>query len=380
VAALTGSGMSDRAPGRPALPAPPAAPCTVVVARREDVPRARRAARALAAAQGFGAADAESVALAATELATNLVRYARGGSLTLTPVAGPGGAGGAGVQIESHDAGPGIGDLARAMQDGFSTGGGLGSGLPGLRRLMDEFAVESGAAGTTIVARKWADRAPRGGSPGAPPGETGSGGDPTTSLRVGAASRPYPGESANGDGWAATWDGAACRLTVVDGLGHGPEAAAATRAALDALAARPALAPGDALRACHVALGSTRGAAVSVARIEPTLHRLSFAGVGNVEARLWANGPAGRASRPIAYRGIVGTALPTVRVAEYDLADGWLLILHTDGVSARFELDPAGSGTSPGGGGGIDPQALAETLLARWGRQTDDATAVVATG
>ena len=152
MAALTGPRMGDRAPGRPALPAGAVAPCTVLVARREDVPRARRAARALAAAQGFGAADAESVSLAATELATNLVRYARGGSLTLTPVAGPAGAG---VQIESRDAGPGIADLASALQDGFSTGGGLGSGLPGLRRLMDEFAVESGAAGTTIVARKW---------------------------------------------------------------------------------------------------------------------------------------------------------------------------------------------------------------------------------
>jgi hypothetical protein len=196
----------------------------------------------------------------------------------------------------------------------------------------------------------------------------------TTGVRIGAASRTFPGESANGDGWAATWDGAACRLTVVDGLGHGPEAAAATRAALDALAARPALPPGDALRACHAALGGTRGAAISVARIEPARRHLSFAGVGNVEARLWANGPTGPASRPIAYRGIVGSALPTVRVADYDLADGWLLILHTDGVSARFELDAAG------GRGAIDPQALAETLLARWGRQTDDATAVVATG
>jgi serine/threonine-protein kinase RsbT len=151
--------MDDRAARRPGGPADPPAPCTVRVTRREDVPRARRAARALAAAQGLGAADTESVALAATELATNLVRYARGGSLTLTPVAGPAGAG---VQIESHDAGPGIADLGRALQDGFSTGGGLGGGLPGLRRLMDEFAVESGAAGTTIVARKWPGPARRG--------------------------------------------------------------------------------------------------------------------------------------------------------------------------------------------------------------------------
>jgi hypothetical protein len=192
-------------------------------------------------------------------------------------------------------------------------------------------------------------------------------------VRVGAASRPRPGETANGDDWAAGWDGAACRITVVDGLGHGPAAAAAARAALAALAAHPALGPADAVRACHAALAGTRGAALAVARIEPAARRLTFAGVGNVEGRLWPAGPAGRAERPIVYRGIAGAALPSVRAFEFALEAGWLLVLHTDGVSARFDIDQVPPDARS------DPQALAEAVLARWGRPTDDATVVAAT-
>ena len=121
-----------------------------------DTGRARRAARRLASAQGLGPADAECVVLAVSELASNLVRYAQQGEILLAEVEGPRGAG---VQIESVDRGPGISDLARALEDGYSTGGGLGSGLPGARRLMDEFEIASSAAGTRIVARKWPSRA-----------------------------------------------------------------------------------------------------------------------------------------------------------------------------------------------------------------------------
>lgn len=117
-----------------------------------DVERARREARSLARDLGLSREDAESVALAVSELATNLVRYAREGEVLLTQVDGRRGAG---VEVRSHDRGPGIANVDQAMQDGFSTGGGLGGGLPGVRRLMDEFELETSPAGTTIVGRKW---------------------------------------------------------------------------------------------------------------------------------------------------------------------------------------------------------------------------------
>ena len=117
-----------------------------------DADRARQEARALAGDLGFNAADMEMVALATRELATNLVRYAVGGCLSLAMLDEKGSVG---IEIESRDAGPGIADLGQALEDGFSTGGGLGSGLPGVRRLMDEFQVSSGPNGTQVKVRKW---------------------------------------------------------------------------------------------------------------------------------------------------------------------------------------------------------------------------------
>jgi serine/threonine-protein kinase RsbT len=110
-----------------------------------------REARALAVALGFSRPDAEGVALAVRELATNLVRYASHGEIVLSAVDAPR----VGIEITCRDRGPGIADLPRALEDGFSTGTGLGSGLPGARRLMDDFEIASGTSGTTIVARKW---------------------------------------------------------------------------------------------------------------------------------------------------------------------------------------------------------------------------------
>jgi serine/threonine-protein kinase RsbT len=124
----------------------------VPVASEADAERARQQGRALARRLGFGAADAERVTLAVSELATNLARYARGGEIHLSTVDGPHGPG---VQVESHDVGPGIADVSRALEDGYSTGGGLGSGLPAVRRLVDDFEIASDAGGTRIVTRTW---------------------------------------------------------------------------------------------------------------------------------------------------------------------------------------------------------------------------------
>jgi len=124
----------------------------LAVRTRLDADQARREARRLATSLGFKPADAESVALATSELAMNLYRYAMDGEIVLRTVDD-----GArrGIEIESQDTGPGITDTDLAFQDGYSTGGGLGSGLPSARRLMDEFALTTTTSGTRIVTRKW---------------------------------------------------------------------------------------------------------------------------------------------------------------------------------------------------------------------------------
>jgi serine/threonine-protein kinase RsbT len=132
-----------------------AVPQSVPIESETDVARARRAARALSQRIGLDRIAVEEVALAVTELATNLLRHAQSGELVLVEVEGPRGSG---LQVESRDSGPGIRDLRPALEDGFSTRGGLGGGLPGVRRLMDDFSIESGRGGTTVVARKWAAR------------------------------------------------------------------------------------------------------------------------------------------------------------------------------------------------------------------------------
>ncbi|HET8629507.1 MAG TPA: ATP-binding protein [Thermomicrobiales bacterium] len=125
----------------------------LAVRGQADVERARREARALAGALGFPTVATEELVLAVSELATNLVRHARDGALTLRALSSL-----AGVEVESRDAGPGIADVAAALRDGYSTAGGLGGGLGGVRRLMDDFEVATGPAGTRIVARKWPTR------------------------------------------------------------------------------------------------------------------------------------------------------------------------------------------------------------------------------
>jgi serine/threonine-protein kinase RsbT len=118
-----------------------------------DIVTARQESRVLAARAGFSATDVTLIATAISELARNIVSYARDGEIELRIVENPGARG---VMIISRDTGPGIRSIEDAMRDGFSTSGGLGLGLPGVRRLMDEFIIESvPGLGTTICVTKW---------------------------------------------------------------------------------------------------------------------------------------------------------------------------------------------------------------------------------
>jgi serine phosphatase RsbU (regulator of sigma subunit) len=194
---------------------------------------------------------------------------------------------------------------------------------------------------------------------------------------IAAASRPHPGETANGDAWRMDRWQSWTRVTVVDGLGHGPAAAAASEAALRALAERPDLGPAEALSRCHDALRGTRGAAVSIASIDPKGGRLQFAGVGNVEGVLWQ---AGGREQLLTRRGIVGGTLPSVRMYEHALDGTWAIILHTDGVSQRFVAMDLPELQQRDQAHPLDPQALADRIMREWGRSTDDATVVVIAG
>ena len=118
-----------------------------------DVIAARQQGRDLAAQHGFSAGDQTVIAVAISEIARNIVRYAKAGEVLLRAVNS---ANRTGIVVIARDQGPGIRDVELALQDGYSTSGGLGLGLPGARRLVDEFDIQSEPGkGTTVTMKKW---------------------------------------------------------------------------------------------------------------------------------------------------------------------------------------------------------------------------------
>lgn len=127
----------------------------IAVRSDRDVLVARQRGRALGAAAGFAATDLTLIATAISELARNIVLYAREGEIAIQVVAASNGSGG-GLVVEARDQGPGIADLEQALQDGYSSSGGLGLGLPGTRRLMDTFEIHTTPGqGTVVRVAKW---------------------------------------------------------------------------------------------------------------------------------------------------------------------------------------------------------------------------------
>ena len=119
----------------------------------QDIVTARQRGRALAADLGFSSTDSILIATAISELARNIVSYARKGEITLKAIHG---SSRHGILVVASDNGPGIPDVLQAMRDGFSTSGSLGLGLPGVRRLVDEFQIASQPGrGTTVTVKKW---------------------------------------------------------------------------------------------------------------------------------------------------------------------------------------------------------------------------------
>ncbi len=188
-------------------------------------------------------------------------------------------------------------------------------------------------------------------------------------FKIAGASRPHPNEQENGDAWHVLRHGNVCRLCVIDGLGHGPEAAKATHVAIAALEGICSESPSRAIQQCHAALRGTRGVVMAVADIDLESQTLNFASIGNIDGIVEQDG---KTHRLISYRGIVGSTLPTVRSFDFALTGHWSLLLHSDGIMSRF--DPATELEDV-----ADPESWALAFLQRWARDTDDATVVLVT-
>jgi anti-sigma regulatory factor (Ser/Thr protein kinase) len=301
--------------------------------------------------QGFGEIDIGRVALVATELATNILKHGNGGEI-LVGAFGEGHDGG--IELIALDKGPGIANVAASMADGHSTAGTAGKGLGAVVRQSHFVDVASWPGiGTAVLARLKRGQPPEGS---------------TDNSRIGAVSVPKLGEEVCGDSWGVLVGPEETTVLVADGLGHGPEAA---EAAVEAVRLfhrfnghrAPAL-----LEYIHGGLRATRGAAVSIARFQPTTGKVIYSGVGNIAGVIAANGEL---KRMVSMPGTAGHNVRKTQAFEYPFPSG-LVILHSDGIASTWTLDRYPNLAAR------HPTLIAAVLYRDLTRRRDDATVLVA--
>jgi anti-sigma regulatory factor (Ser/Thr protein kinase) len=323
----------------------------LAVQDQSQVSETRRRATEMAARQEFGDADRGRVALVATELATNILKHGRGGEVLI----GAYGEGlDSGIELIALDKGPGISNLAASLADGYSTAGTAGHGLGAVVRQSHFVDIASWpGAGTAVLARLKRGQPPEGSS---------------DSSRVGAVSVPKHGEEVCGDSWSVSTSPDETTLMVADGLGHGPDAAEAAVEAVRLFHRFNGHRAPVLLDYIHGGLRATRGAAVSVARIQPASGKVIYTGVGNVTGVLAVNGEL---RRMVSMPGTAGHNARKIQAFDYPFTSG-LVILHSDGIASSWTLDRYPSLAAR------HPTLIAAVLYRDLTRHRDDATVLVA--
>jgi anti-sigma regulatory factor (Ser/Thr protein kinase) len=328
---------------------------SLVVQERSGVGEARRAAAGLAAQLGMSEEAAGRLALILTEAANNVVHHGGGGEVVVRPLAD---GSGHGAEVLVIDRGPGIADVSSAFRDGYSTAGTPGTGLGALARIADWFDIYSGPGqGTLVVARVW-----NRGAQGVTPPSLGSAG-----LELGAVCLPHRGESACGDAWAAATTAQGSLLMVADGLGHGPDAAAAAAASVRLFHEGRSKPPGELLADIHAALRSTRGAAVAIALLDRGRREIRYAGVGNIAGTV-VSGLETRSM--VSHNGTVGHELRKIQEFVYPWPEHAMVVMHSDGLQTHWRLDRYD------GASARHPALVAGLLYRDFNRGRDDVTVV----
>jgi anti-sigma regulatory factor (Ser/Thr protein kinase) len=305
------------------------------------VGEARRAAHTLANFE-LNADYAGKVAIAATELANNLLNHARGGELLLQAIGDPEQPV---IELLAIDRGPGMADVSRCLTDGYSTAGTPGTGLGAIRRLACEFDIDSQPGEGTVVMARF----------GKAPG-----------LRYGAINVAMPGEIECGDAWHLIEDADGVAVIVVDGLGHGAFAAEAAQTCIETFQVSVTNPPMEILQRANRAMSRTRGGAAACARINGG--RMSYAGVGNINGHLVS---ANQSQGLVSHNGTLGMHQRHAQQFEYAVPTGSLLVMHSDGVSARWDLNRRPGLVD------VHPAIIAATIYRDHGRGRDDATVLV---
>jgi anti-sigma regulatory factor (Ser/Thr protein kinase) len=327
-----------------------------------------------------GATDLERsvIATIVSELGSNVLKYARAGTLELRRVRH---AGAAGVEIVASDAGPGIADVELALRDHYSSGRTLGLGLPGVRRMADAIEITPTAGGgTTVRVRKrlsgqsapWARSAAAHGA-----GRSAAAG---ARWRAAASVRARSGQSVAGDHALVIDRGDVALLAIVDATGHGSVAHAVAHTVVQRLEVVFAAAaePDDVvahLRELHDATVGTVGAAVGLAVLDSRSDGLRYLAVGNVRAAVVGRHRFTGVSRD----GVLGRRWPTPFVQDTRLHPDDLVLLWTDGLPSTLSADLAAAHDDHGRPLVTrDVAVIADRLVAGFGKDHDDAACLVA--
>ena len=289
----------------------------VSVADASGVAEARRAAAELGGTAQLDETAAGELALAVTEAGSNLFKHARQGWIVARLLERDRAIG---VEVLAIDKGAGMANVAASMRDGHSTAGTPGGGLGALRRMTSALEVWSRpGAGTLLRFEIWPKAArPEG-----------------ASLAMGVVCVAKPGEPVCGDAWAVLPGRGGVIAFVADGLGHGPDAAAAARVAVETVqrnAQRDAPAIMDAV---HNALKPTRGAAAAVALLQPESELCTFCGIGNIAGSIRAPGSA---RNMVSQNGTLGHQVRRIQEFQYPFPRGSLLVMHSDGIASHWDL------------------------------------------
>lgn len=287
-----------------------------------SVHEARRVARGVAQALEFSPARVDQIVICASELATNVHKHTRGGAVYLQPTPG---SEVRDLQLLAVDDGPGVEPFDRCLADGYTTTGTLGAGLGAVRRTATRFATYSQLSrGTVVFARFRAEPGPGMLAP-----------EP---VDVGALCLPARGQEISGDAYRIVDTETDLTLLVADGLGHGTDAARASHRALASLRHSADPHPPGLLNAIHQRLVGTRGAAAAVVHLDLEHGTGEFCGIGNVAGLVLDEGLL--SSRRLGSRpGILGLqAPPGPQSQTFALPPYGILLLHTDGISARWDL------------------------------------------
>ncbi|HET8548283.1 MAG TPA: SpoIIE family protein phosphatase [Bryobacteraceae bacterium] len=308
----------------------------------------RRSAAELAGAAGLDETVKGQVAIAVTEMCTNLLKHAGGGTVILNPVPGD-----AAVELFALDKGPGMRNIEACLNDGYSTVGTSGSGLGAIRRLASRFDFYSAPQkGTVIYARFGSRRLIT--DPG---------------LQIAGIRTARAGERICGDNW--TWRSIGERdfIIVADGLGHGPLAASASADALNVFCSDAADQPALMLQDVHAALRSTRGAAVAIARVDLRRAEVVYAGLGNISGAIVT---AGVVRHLVSYNGTAGHEARKIAEFTYPWSPDGALIVCSDGLTTQWSVRPYPGLLRR------SPELIAGVLYRDYLRGRDDATVVVA--